>query len=547
MARADRRRDLARVGEIAQVAARHGFGYAFGRKDAPESGGERAGRSRGERIRAMLDELGPTFVKFGQLLSMRPDMVPADIVAELRGLQDQAHPEAFSRIQEVIEEDLGLHPDRVFAELDPVPMAAASIGQVHAARLPGGDEVVVKVQRPDAERQINADIALLYQVAAVAKDRVERLQFIDLVEVVDEFKRTVRRELDYEIEARNAELFRQNFARDDRVEVPSVYWRYTTSRVLVMSRVSGEPLAHVRLDEMPVEDRRSLARRITETWMEMLFVHGFFHADPHPANILVRGPDALGLVDFGMTGSLSSRDREAAVRLLADVVTHDVERIARHLRALGVRFPREMEDELADHLGVVLQRYSSSSLGELDARQVLRDLFQAIYRLDLTLPTRWVLLDKTLATLAGVAAEIDPELNVFEVAQPYARRIAAQRFSPERLVERVGDNLGRYSEAILDYPFQVSDLLDAFKDGEVEVRIRQIDLRDSIDRTQGAANRLTLALVATALLLGSAIFAAGVDPGPDLVGIPLLVVPTFLAGVVVALWLAVGILRSGRW
>lgn len=530
------------------MAARHGFGYVFGRKDTePPEGSESAGGTRGQRVRAMLDELGPTFVKFGQVMSTRPDIVPPDIVAELRGLTDRAHPEPLAAVQGVIEEELGLHPDRVFAAFEPEPIAAASIGQVHAATLPDGQEVVVKVQRPDAERQINADLALLYQVAAIAKDRVQRLQFIDVVGAVDEFKRTILRELDYEIEARNAEVFRRNFADDDGVLVPTVFWRYTTSRVLVMTRVEGTPLGRLDLDGLGDDDRGVLARRVAETWMEMLFVHGFFHADPHPANIIVRGPDQIGLVDFGMTGALSERDRESAIRLLMDITSQDADRIPRHLRALGVRFPRSAEPELADHLAVVLQRYSSSSLGELDAREILREAFGAIYRLDVTLPTRWVLLDKTLATLAGVGAEIDPDFNVFELARPYARRIATDRFRPERLLARAGEDLGRYSEAVLEYPFQLSELLDEFKDGEVEISVRQVDLRDSIDRTQAAANRLTLALVAAALLLGSAIFTAGVDAGPKVLGVALLTVPPFIAGVVIALWLAVGIFRSGKW
>ena len=245
MARGERRQNLARLGEIAQVAARHGFGYAFGRNDgsSDEMNGTAGGRNRGRRMREMLDELGPTFVKFGQLLSTRPDVVPPDILAELRGLQDDAHPEPFEHVRAVVEQELGLTIEQVFLEFDEEPIAAASIGQVHRALLPGGQEVVVKVQRPDAERQLAADIQLLYQVARVAKERVQRLEFIDLVGTVDEFARTVRRELDYGIEARNAEVFRRNFAGDERVAVPKIYWRYTTARVLTMERVEGDGAA----------------------------------------------------------------------------------------------------------------------------------------------------------------------------------------------------------------------------------------------------------------------------------------------------------------
>lgn len=547
MARGERRQNLARLGEIAQVAARHGFGYAFGRNDgsADELNGA-SGRNRGRRMREMLDELGPTFVKFGQLLSTRPDVVPPDILAELRGLQDDAHPEPFDRIRGVIEAELGLTIEQVFLEFDETPIAAASIGQVHLARLPGGQQVVVKVQRPDAERQLNADIQLLYQVARVASERVRRLQFIDLVGTVDEFARTVRRELDYGIEARNAEVFRRDFAGDDRVAVPRVYWRYSTSRVLTMDRVEGTVVGKVDLASWSPDDRRRLGNRITETWMQMVFVHGFFHADPHPANILVRGPDQISLVDFGMTEQLTERDREAAVRLLLDILNQDAERLPRRLRALGVRYPRQMEEELADRLAVIVQRYSASAIGEIDAREVLREIFQTVYSLDITLPARWVMLDKTIATLAGVVLEIYPDLNVFEVARPYAVRTATQRYRPDKVADRVRVDMGRYAEAFLEYPFQVSELLDEFKDGEIEITVRPEGFKEAVDKIQASANRLVLALVAAALLVGSSIVSVFAQSA-DVAGLSLLAIPGFLIALAIVVWLCVGIFRSGRW
>ncbi|MGD9571023.1 MAG: ABC1 kinase family protein [Thermoleophilia bacterium] len=546
MARGERRQNLARLGEIAQVAARHGFGYAFGRKDVEEPGGNVGGRSRGRRMRDMLDELGPTFVKFGQLLSTRPDIVPPDILAELRGLQDDARPEPVERIRAVIQAELGLTVEQIFVEFDDEPIAAASIGQVHRARLPGGQEVVVKVQRPDAERQINADIQLLYQAARVARERVRKLQFIDLVGTVDEFARTVRRELDYGIEARNAEVFRRNFAGDERVAVPKVYWRYTTARVLTMERVEGTVLGHVDLDSWAPEDRKKLANRITETWMQMLFVHGFFHADPHPANILVRDPDHISLVDFGMTEQLTQRDREAAVRLLLDILDQNAERLPRRLRALGIRYPRAMEEELGDRLGVILQRYGASAIGEIDAREVLREIFQTIYRLDITLPARWVMLDKTLATLAGVALEIHPGFNVFDVARPYAARLAMSRFRPDHVADRVRVDVGRYAEAFLDYPFQLSELLDEFKDGEIEITVRPEGFSEAIEKLQASANRLIMALVAAALILSSAVIAVFAR-STGVAGLSLIAIPSAILALVIVVWLCLGIFRSGRW
>jgi ubiquinone biosynthesis protein len=548
MARGERRQNLARLGEIAQVAARHGFGYAFGRKEIPAEALEEgaAGRSRGRRVREMLDELGPTFVKFGQLLSTRPDIVPPDILEELRGLQDDAHPEPFEHVRAVVEAELGLTIEQVFAEFDEQPIAAASIGQVHAARLPGGQQVVVKVQRPDAERQISADIQLLYQAAKVARERIRRLQFIDLVETVDEFARTIRRELDYGIEARNAEVFRRNFAGDDTVSVPRVYWRYTTPRVLTMERVEGTSLRHLDLDGWSAADRVTLANRITQTWMQMVFVHGFFHADPHPANILVRDPNRISVVDCGMTEQLSQRDREALVRLLIDIINQDAERLPRRLRALGVRFPRAREEELADRLAVIVQRYSAIAIGDIDIREVLREIFGTVYAIGVTLPARWVMLDKTVATLAGVALEISPDFDVFEVARPYAVRLTTDRYRPDRIAGRLRSDVTRYAEAMLDYPFQVSELLDEFKDGDVEIRIKPEGWEEAVDKLEAGANRLILGLVAAALILGTAVIAVFAHSA-DVVGLSLLALPTGIAALAIVAWLCIGIFRSGRW
>jgi ubiquinone biosynthesis protein len=262
---------------------------------------------------------------------------------------------------------------------------------------------------------------------------------------------------------------------------------------------------------------------------------------------MVVGTDRIGLVDFGMTEQLSPRDREAAVRLLLDILDQNAERLPRRLRALGVRYPRELEQELAYRIEIILQRYSIAPLGEIDAREVLREIFQTIYRLDVVLPSRWVMLDKTLATLAGVGLEVYPDFNVFEVARPYANRLVLERFRPDRIADRVVGDVARYGEALSEAPFQISELLEELRDGELEIRVRSDRLPVAIDKVQSAMNRVALALVAFALLLGSAIISAFVDGGPQLWGASLAGLPALLAGIGVTAWLFVGILRSGRW
>lgn len=552
MSRGERKRTLARLREIARVATKHGFGYVFSRRlggtdgDADdETVEDRA--TRGRRLREMLEELGPTFVKFGQLLSTRPDVVPPDVVAELRKLQDEARPEPFEAIRAVVEQDLGITLEQAFESFDPVPIGSASVGQVHVAQLPGGREVVVKVQRPNAADTLNADIDLLYQLARLSKDRVKRLAFIDLEGMVDEFAKTVRQELDYRNEARNDEAVRRNFEGNEHVVVPRVHWRQTTGRVLTQDRIEGPTLAHADLDAMSAEDRRTLAARLAETWMQMIFGDGMFHADPHPANIIVLGPDTIGLIDFGMVGLLSQEDRESAIRLFTDIMSQNTERMPRDLRALGIRYPRELEDEFSRRLQDLMARYMGMSMDELDVREILHELFGIIYELEITLPSRWILLDKALATLAGVALTISPDYNVFETAKPYARKLLYAKYSPERIAGKVQSDFGRYANALLEYPIQLGELLDEFKDGEVRVAIDLNELNEASNKALVAANRMAIALVAAAVILASGIIGTFVTEGPQLFGLALIGVPGFVAGLVLFGWLVVGMIRSGNW
>jgi ubiquinone biosynthesis protein len=283
---------------------------------------------------------------------------------------------------------------------------------------------------------------------------------------------------------------------------------------------------------------------VAETWMKMVFVHGVFHGDPHPANIIVVRPDAIGLVDFGQVGQLTARDRTAAVRLFLDIVNQDFDRLPRRLRELGVRYPRELEEDFREQLSVLLQRYYGAALSEIDARELIGEIFATIYRLQIELPARWVMLDKTIATLAGVGLEIYPDFNVFETAGPYAKRMVSDRYRPDRLAARARSDIQRFTETILEYPFQVSDLLNEFRDGEVKITINLENFNDLIAKAQAAVNRVALAVLAAAIFLGSAIIGAAVAGGPHLFGVNVLALPGIAVGIVLAILLLLSLFRS---
>jgi ubiquinone biosynthesis protein len=544
-------RSISRMSEIAQVAVRHGFGYFFARNRltdllpgretvTPDDGSP---SERGQRLREMLDELGPTFVKFGQLLSTRPDVVPPDIIAELRKLQDEVSPFPFEQVEQVIEEELGQPIERLFIEFTETPIAAASIGQVHEAVLPNGRRVAVKVQRPSAPRQIEADLGLLYQGAKIAKDRVRALDFVDARQLVDEFARSLREELDYRLEARNAQAFHRHFVGHPHVHVPRVYWSYSGTRVLTLEYLDGTQIADLDLDEMSLEDRRRLAYLMAEAWMTMIFRHGFFHGDPHPANILMLGrPERLGLVDFGQAGKLTEDDMTKLTALFIDAAAENIDALPKRLGDLGVRYDRAREAEFVGYLQELYSRYYGVRLSDIDPVQAIREAFQLIYTMNLQLPARFVLLDKAIATLGSVGAELYPDFNVFEIAKPYARALMMQRFTPGRfagLARREARDLARILRVA---PYQVHDILESLREGRIEVQIPQAELNEVMRNLDVAFNRLVIALVVAAGLIGSSFLAAAAT-GP---GLQLLAGLGFLLSALLGGWLLWGVIRHGR-
>jgi ubiquinone biosynthesis protein len=536
-------RTLSRVTEIGRVATRHGFGYLLDRRRSGD--GEQDG-DRGRRLREMFDELGPTFVKFGQLLSTRPDVVPPDIITELRKLQDDVSPVAMEDVERVIREELGLTVEQAFLDFDETPIAAASIGQVHRATLPNDVQVVVKVQRPNAARQIESDLRLMASAARVARERVRQLDFIDTGELVDEFGRSIRLELDYQQEARNAETFRRNFAGDERIAVPRVWWRYTSGRLLTLDRLEGTHVRDLDLASWDDDARRELAYTLTDAWMAMIFRHAFFHGDPHPSNILHLDDGRLGLIDFGLAGRLTDLDMARLTRLFVDAATENVEALPRRLTDLGVRYPREREEELRSRLEELYYRYYGSRLSDIDPIEAIREGLTLIYAMNLRLPTRFVILDKAIATLGSVAAEVYPDFNVFEVARPYAKHLIAERYSPRRVALRARAEVQDIAELALEVPRQVHDILNELRDGELEVKISNPGIDDLAHHMDVSVNRIAVALVILGGLVGSSLIGVLAKDGPHLMGLHLLSVVGFVLSGAFGVWLLWGVFRSGR-
>ena len=545
-----RMRNLERMREISAVAVRHGFGYLFERHRLLgllprwHRGSPHPPAQRGQHVREMLDELGPTFVKFGQLLSTRPDIVPVDIVEELVKLQDTVTAFEFPVAKKVVEEDLGLTLARAFESFESEPLASASIGQVYAAVLPGGQKVVVKVQRPDAGRQIRKDMDLLSQFAELMDGRMS-LGF-SAMGVVREFSRSIDRELDYVLEARNATRFAANFKDSAAVRIPAIYSRYCSTRVLTMERIEGPTLNSPEVAALPLDERKALAEAISSCWFQQILHDGLVHADPHPANIVYLGEGKIGLLDFGMTGSLRADDLEEGTKLFLHVMQSDISGVKRSLKRLGVQWSPLVDEAVTQAVEEAFNRYFGMSLKTVDMRSLFRQVFEVIYSLQLRLPSRFLVLDKAVLTLEGVVSRVYPDLDLFEMAGQYTGELKRGLIDPRKVPTRIQRYAAEYAQVMSEYPLQLHDLLEELRSGELEVKYRHTGLEDMIHRLDVITNRLVVALVSIALGATSTAVAIMVEGGPHLAGLSVWGMPGFAGSLFFGVWLIYAIIRSGR-
>ncbi|QYJ14578.1 putative protein kinase UbiB [Rubrobacter xylanophilus DSM 9941] len=542
--------NLRRFAQIGRVLVRHGFGFVFdARRERREERGlqEVLAPSFGVRLRRALDDLGPTFVKFGQLLSTRSDILPESVLAELRKLQDTVAPMPPGTAQTIVERELGVPVEGLFVSFDPEPLGSASIGQVHRAVLRDGRVVAVKVQRPEARSRVESDLELMRELAGFIDRRFGERIFVDVPGLVAEFEGVIRRELDYTAEAENARRFRANFA-GSRVRIPAVYTELSTSRVLTLEYVEGTRFYAIRPLLLRPSERRRVAELGAEAIFRMAFEHGFFHGDPHPGNLILTPEGDLALLDFGMVGFLSRGDIDALGRLFVAVIDRDAPAVLVGLEELGVRYAPEVRADLVQEIGEFLHKYSGLSVGEVTLGQALSELVSLARRYRLRVPPVFPLLTKALVTAEGIARSIDPTLNVYDVAQPYARRLLVERYRPRAVGKAVEERALEYARYAEDYPEQVRQLLSELADGELEVRLRHRGLDNLAGEVDVLANRLVFAVVTGALIVGSSVLGAFELGGPAVpyLGVPLVSFLGFSLALVLASVVLVIIFRSGR-
>ena len=506
----------------------------LGKPFAPRTPASVARLPRGERLRLALQELGPIFVKFGQILSTRRDLLPADIAEQLALLQDQVAPFDGDTARAIVEHALGEPVATVFARFDTTPLASASIAQVHAARLRNGRDVVVKVLRPGIEKQIGADIALLKSLAALVDRTHPNADKIRPQAVVAEIETTLAAELDLQREGANASVMRRLWADSQDLYVPEVIWSHTAERVLTMERVSGIPSDDIAALDAAGIDRRVLAEKGVRVFYTQVFRYNFFHADAHAGNIWVdddparRHDPRFVVLDFGIVGQLSAQDQYYLAENFMAIFHKDYRRIAElHVEA-GWMPATVRIDELEAAARAVCEPYFTRPLSEISLAEVLAKLFRTAQRYELTLQPQLILLQKTLLNIEGVGRQLDPKIDIWAVAKPVLEKILVERYSPQRLAGEFRKRLPEMVTRAPEMPRLLHAWLQQQVEGRHELQMRSQDVRDIASSLNALQKRMVAAILGVGLLIVAAVLYALEAGGPQLLGVP---VSTWVAGV----------------
>ncbi len=570
-------RDLGRLHDIASILIRYGFGDMVRRMGLANML-ERTGRALHwneaqelahleppARVRRALEELGPTFVKLGQMLATRIDLFEPEWITEFGKLQDSTPAAPWADIRQQLCEDLGAPPEEVFAAFDPEPLAAASIAQVHRARLEDGSEVVVKVRRPGIRPVIEADLRWLARLAERAEGKSQELRAFHPQEVVRQFAQSLRRELDFAGECRNAELIAENFSgyRDDGkpngdppaeaasepppmpavIVIPRVYWQWTGERVCVQEFIVGIPGRKLADVDRAGLDRKVLARRGARAVLKMIVEDGFFHADPHPGNVFYLPGNRIAFIDFGMVGRLIEERREQLIRLLLGLVKQEPRRVAEVMLDWTGDSAMD-EDSLLLEIQTFVQQYHGVALKQLRLGAMLSDLVAILRQHQLALPPDLSLLIKAFISLESMGRDLDPDFDMAGEAMPLLEQALRARYAPTALLRRGWRGVSEALSLVAGLPQDISRLLRAARRGRLEVHIDVMHLKRVGNQIDSAANRLVIGIVIAALIIGSSVVMT-VPGGPTLLGLPFFGLLGFAGAVVGSIWLLLSIWRSG--
>jgi ubiquinone biosynthesis protein len=460
-----------------------------------------------ERLRMVLEELGPTFIKFGQILSTRPDLLSESYISQLSLLQDQAVPAPFAEIDRTLESELGTPPGQNFKIFSQIPIASASIGQVYEAYLMTGEHVIVKVQRVGLDRVIETDLEIMYDLGRFLEARTEWGRLYKVQHFIDEFARTIRDELDYINEAKNAERFRENFRGDSTVYFPKVYWEFTTRRVLVLEYVEGIKITDTaKLDAMGI-NKVEATRKIANAFFKQLLIDGFFHADPHPGNLMISPNQVILFMDFGMVGRVEGWLKEQLGAILLGAIRQDLHGIIRVLQEFGNNLTKIQQQALKRELYYLLDKYQNRPLKEIKLGAVFQDLLKLSFHYQIRIPQELALLGRCLILLENVVEQLDPKSSVIDLARPFGPKLLLEKLAPQNLIKLIANYLFDWFTVIGGIPGKMNHLLQIANDGELKIVLEHQNFENLLDRLTVLGNSLSISLIIAGTIIASALVA----------------------------------------
>ncbi|MBN2892241.1 MAG: AarF/ABC1/UbiB kinase family protein [Bacteroidales bacterium] len=552
-----RYRHLNRYVEVVKVLAKYGFDdivsqskldsvvelgkkIAFKKSDKiPET------LSRWERIRMVIEELGPTFVKFGQIISTRPDLIPLELITELKKLQDSVPPFAQEKAISIIEQELGKPIDELFSEYIAEPIAAASIAQVHKAILHNGEEVAIKIQRPDIDQIIETDLEIMFFVATMIEKYIEGLKNFSLTEIVKELETSIRKELNFSLEMANLERFGNNFQKNPNIYVPKCYENLSTKKILTLEFIDGIKISDIESIEAHSLDRKIIAKRGTDLVLKQIFEFGFFHADPHPGNVLILPENVFCYLDFGMMGSLSHKTRELISSLIIGAVSHDIEKIAKNVIKLCEPTGEIKIKKLESQLDSIIDKYFNQSLENIDMTELVNELVKFFPENNLRMPADMYLLGRSLLLMQSSGELLDPDYNIANQTEPYIKKMLKDRYSAKKMAK---DMFASTDELLLlakELPFEIRGILEKIKTGTLKTEIEHKGLNPLIGKHEQTVNRLTFAIVLASIILGSALVINSKIP-PLWHEIPIIGLAGLVIATIMGFALLISIYRHGK-
>lgn len=549
-------KDLSRAQDVATVLIRYGFGgvvQALGVGKALEKLGktlhwqnveEHTGLDTPHRVRRVLEDLGPTFIKMGQILATRMDLFPSAYIAEFEKLLDKVPSLPFEALLEQLREDIGGDIDDVFLSIEREPIAAASLAQVHKALLKDGTPVVLKIRRPGIRKIVEADLRLLNRVVEVIESDVPELRRYHPREIFRQFSQSLRAELDFAAEARNAERVAENMAKNPDIKIAKIYWELTGERLNVQEYIEGIPGRDLPAVQQAGLNRKLIAERGAKAVLKMIMEDGFFHADPHPGNVFYLPDNRLAFIDFGMMGRLTEERREQVITFLYGMVNRMPMKVVEILEDWSGVIKTD-EQALAIEIDAFVDQYSSRALGDLSLQMMLGDLLEILRDHNLTLPPDLALLIKAYITLDGFGRHLDPEFNTLVFAAPYLQQLMAERFRPDVMAKRGWRNLVGVVELLSAFPKELHQLLRASRKGALQVDINVKGIGQYVDKIDGAISRLTMGIVTAALIIGTSIIMT-VKGESTVLSLPLLGFFGYIFAFLGGLWLLLSIWRSNK-